>query len=189
MVKHLHRLFPALYPAPVLLVTCVDADGTPNVATVSWAGIVASDPPQVAVGLRPYRFSNALIRGSGEFAINCPTEEMLAAVDHCGMASGRDAPKLPSPGLTPEPASQVRAPLIKECPLSLECRVTHTLDLGSHTLFVGEIVAVQVEDSVLTPDGLIDYRRVRGLALLGNEYHRIGKCLGTEGLSLKTTRG
>ncbi len=89
-------------------------------------------------------------------------------------------------GLTPEPASQVKAPLIRQCPVALECRVVHSLDLGSHVMYIGEIVAVQVDEGVLTPDGLINYERVRAIACLGNEYHRIGECLQTEGFSLHT---
>ncbi len=89
MAKRPHRLFPALYPVPAVLLTCADVDGTPNVSTVSWTGIVSSAPPQLAVSLRPHRLSTAIIRRTGEFAINCPTEEMLLAVDHCGMVSGR----------------------------------------------------------------------------------------------------
>lgn len=184
MAKRLYRLFPALYPAPALLVTSTSPDGSFNVMTASWAGMVSSAPPQVAVALRPYRLSCQTIRRTGEFVINCPTEELLLAVDRCGMLSGRAVDKLQATGLTPEPAQHVKAPLIRECPVSLECRVAHSLHLDSHELFVGVVLAVQVDEAILTADGQIDYDRVRAIAVLGNEYRRIGERLHTAGFSL-----
>jgi len=188
VAKRPQRLFPALYPVPVVLLTCVDVDGAPNVLTVSWIGIASSIPPHVSVSLRPYRLSTAVIRRTGEFVINCPTEDLLLAVDRCGMVSGRTVAKLAATGLTPEPASLVKPPLIRECPVSLECRVVRAVNLPSHELFIAEVLAVQVDEGALTPDGLIDYDRLRAIACLGNEYHRIGECLRTMGFSLREKR-
>ena len=185
MSKQLQKPFTALYPVPVVLVTCVDERGKPNIITLAWVGTVASKPPQAAVAIRSSRYSHALISQTGEFAINIPNEDLLPAVDQCGHVSGARTDKFAQTGLTPEPASQIQAPLIAECPVNLECKLTQTIALGSHDLFIGEIVAVHVDEELLDQNGSIDYSKAKAVAYLGNEYWSLGKCLRTSGFTLK----
>jgi flavin reductase (DIM6/NTAB) family NADH-FMN oxidoreductase RutF len=185
MSKQLQRPFTALYPVPVVLVTCVDEQGKPNVITLAWVGTVASKPPQAAVAIRPSRYSHALISKGKEFMINIPNEDLLSVVDQCGHISGARTDKFAQTGLTPEPASQIQPPLIAECPVNLECRLTQTISLGSHDLFIGEIVAVHVDEELLDERGSIDYGKAKAVAYLGNEYWSLGMCLGASGFTLK----
>ena len=164
MAKVIKEPFCALYPVPVVLVTCLDEAGQPNVMTVCWIGTVASTPPSLAIGVRPHRYSHAAIKERGEFVVNIPNHELLSTVDYCGRVSRhRTSDKFAETGLTPAPASQVASPLIAECPVNIECRVTHSLELGSHTLFVGQILAVRVDEELLDERGFIDYGQTQPL--------------------------
>ena len=187
MAKVIKGPFCALYPIPVVLVTCLDKAGQPNVMTVSWVGTVASTPPCLAIGVRPYRYSHAAIEEQGEFVVNIPKRELLSAVDYCGrMSRRRTSDKFAETGLTPVPASQVASPLIAECPVNIECRLIHSLELGSHTLFVGQILAVHVDEEVLDERGFIDYSRAQAVAYLGNEYWGLGQPLATVGFTMSS---
>lgn len=172
-----------LYPLPTVLVTC--GNNPPNIITIAWTGILSSGPPTLGIGVRPSRYSHGLIKESGEFVVNVPTAEQLQIVDYCGHVSGRDVDKWTETGLTPEPASAVKPPLIAQCPVNLECTVTHTLDLGTHDLFVGEIVAVHMDEAVLDDRGRLDRSKVNYFAFLGTEYWSLGEHLGTYGYSVK----
>jgi flavin reductase (DIM6/NTAB) family NADH-FMN oxidoreductase RutF len=185
MSKQLQKPFPALYPAPLVLVTCVDEQGKPNIVTLAWVGTAAAKPPQVALAIRPSRYSHAIISRTGEFAINIPNEDLLPAVDRCGHVSGARTDKFALTGLTTEPASQIQAPLITECPVNLECKLTQTIPLGSHDLFIGEIVAVHVDEELLAEHGPIDYSKTQPVAYVGNEYWSLRECLKTSGFTLK----
>ena len=185
MSKQLQKPFPALYPVPLVLVTCVDEEGKSNIVTLAWVGTVAAKPPQVALAIRPSRYSHAVISQTGEFAINIPNEDLLPAVDRCGHVSGARTDKFAQMGLTPEPASQIQAPLIAECPVNLECKLTQTIPLGSHDLFIGEIMAVHMDEELLDENGFIDYNKAKAVAYVGNEYWSLGECLRTSGFTLK----
>jgi flavin reductase (DIM6/NTAB) family NADH-FMN oxidoreductase RutF len=185
MAKVIKEPFCALYPIPVVLVTCLDKTGQPNVMTVSWAGTVASTPPSLAIGVRPYRYSHTAIEEQGEFVVNIPNRELLSAVDYCGRVSRhRTSDKFAEAGLTPVSASQVASPLIAECPVNVECRVIHSLELGSHTLFVGRILAVHVDEELLDERGFIDYSAAQAIAYLGNEYWSLGRPLASAGFTM-----
>jgi flavin reductase (DIM6/NTAB) family NADH-FMN oxidoreductase RutF len=183
--KQLQKPFSALYPVPVVLVTCADEQGKPNVVTLAWVGTVASKPPQAAIAIRPSRYSHTVISQTGEFAINIPNADLLPAVDQCGHVSGARIDKFAQTGLTPEPASQIQPPLIAECPVNLECKLTQTIPLGSHDLFIGEIVAVHVDEDLLDENGFIDYSKTKAVTYVGNEYWGLGMCLGASGFTLK----
>ena len=185
MSKQLQKPFAALYPVPLVLVTCADEQATPNIVTLAWVGTAAAKPPQVALAIRPSRYSHALISRTGEFAINIANEDLLPAVDQCGHVSGARTDKFARTGLTPEPASQIQAPLIAECPVNLECKLTQTIPLGSHDLFIGEIVAVHVDEELLDEHGFIDHSKAKAVAYVGNEYWSLGKFLRTSGFTLK----
>lgn len=169
----------ALSPVPAVLVSC-GLERT-NIITLAWVGTVCSDPPSVGIGVRPERFSHGLLTETGEFVVNLPSTEQVKVVDYCGQVSGRDVDKWAACGLTQAPASKIQTPLIAECPVALECRVTHHLTLGAHDLFIGEILAVQAEESALNEHGQLDLRRVSLLSYAGGYYYSLGELLGRFG--------
>ncbi|MEW6032464.1 MAG: flavin reductase family protein [Bacillota bacterium] len=176
-----------LYPLPAVLVSCaaeVGGERRENLITLAWTGIACAEPPMITIAVRKSRFSHGLIAASREFVVNVPSADMSLAVDLCGSISGRDADKFARAALTPSPAGVVRAPLVAECPVSLECRVRHTYEAGSHDLFVGEIVALQAAETVLDADGKIDVALVDPLAYGGGWYWRLGERLGAYGHSV-----
>ena len=180
---------PVLCPIPVVLIACLDETDKPNVLAAAWVGMVSSSPPQIALGLRPYRYSRDIIARTGEFTVNLPNRDILLAVDQCGMTSGRREDKFALTGLTAEPATEIAAPVIEECPVNLECIVRHELDVASHHLLVAEIVAMQVDEDVLGEGDLIDYGRLSPIGYLGNEYWSMGEKLETSGVSLRRRSG
>ena len=131
-------------PIPPTLVSCGTVDA-PNVLTVAWTGILCTRPPIVYISVRPERYSYDLIKRTGEFVINLPTERLVRAVDMCGVKSGRNCDKFALTGLTPQPSSQVSAPLVAECPVNIECRVRDTVQLGSHDMFIADVTAAHIE--------------------------------------------
>ena len=137
-----------LYPLPPSLITCGPVD-RPNIITLAWVGTLCSEPPIIGVSIRPSRYSHALVKESGEFAVNVPTAEMVRVVDWCGTVSGHAEDKFKAMGLTAVPTQVIHTAAIKECPLTIECQVTQTLHLGTHDLFLGTVVAVQVEEAIL----------------------------------------
>ena len=135
--------------------------------------------------MRPYRYSHAAIAEQKEFVVNIPTQELLKAVDYYGRVSRhRRSDKFTKAGLTLAPASQVASPLIAECPVNIECKLIHFLNLGSHTLFVGQILAVHVDEALLDESGSIDYSKTQAIAYLGNEYWSLGQPLATAGFTM-----
>ncbi len=174
-----------LDPVPVVLVGCGDDRRYKyNLITVAWAGTVCSDPPRLAVAIRPERFSFGAISTLGEFTVNLPSAELAEKVDFCGVRSGRDIDKFAACKLTPVPGSAVAAPVVAECPIALECRVSHTLELGSHTLFIGDILKVQVEETLVT-DNKLDIQKADLIAYAHGAYFRLGDLLGTFGYSVR----
>ena len=135
-----------LYPLPVVMVSVADGSGKKNIITVAWTGTVCSDPPMVSISVRPERYSYQMIQETGEFVINLATKELAFATDYCGVKSGRDIDKFKELGLTAMPASKVKAPLIGESPVSIECKVTEVKHLGTHDMFLAEVVAVQADE-------------------------------------------
>lgn len=171
----------------VLVSSAAETDGKlrDNLIAIAWTGIACSEPPMVSIAVRRNRFSHGLIAASGEFVVNIPPADLCQAVDLCGNVSGRDTDKFALAGLTRAPASVVRAPVVAECPVALECRVRHTYRAGSHDVFLGEIVAVQADETVLDPRDKIDVAAVDPLVYGGGLYWRLGPSLGTYGYSRK----
>lgn len=172
----------SLYPIPAIMASCGDINGVRNIITLAWAGTVCSEPPMVAIGVRPSRFSHGLIKQTGEFVINLPTVKEVYALDLCGVISGRDGDKFAAAKLTPEPASKVRAPLIKECPVNIECVVRHSYVAGSHEVFIGEVVAVHV-DPDRTENGFIKIDEA--ICYHARNYFTLRDSQGSHGFSLK----
>jgi len=174
------RLFtPAntLYPNPAALITSRGKDNETNIFTAAWVSQVAMDPPHVGLGIRPTRFSFGLIEETGEFGVNLPTAGLAREVDICGNTSGRDVDKWELTGLTPEEPAKTSVPLIKECPLNLECKVVHKVEVGTHFWIIGEVLARHVAED-FSPDQLLAY--------VSPEYRNIGEeTLGYYGFSKK----
>ena len=142
-----------LYPLPAVLVSCGATPEEYNMLTVAWTGTVCTTPPMCYISVRPERHSYAVIRRTGEFVINLTTRSMARATDWCGVRSGRDFDKFRETGLTPVPAERVAAPLIAEAPVSIECRVRQVLPLGTHDMFLAEVVNVQADETYIYPAG------------------------------------
>ena len=178
---------PWLFPVPAILVSCKGGGGKPNIITLAWCGVAASVPPMVSIGIRPSRYSHDLIMASQEFVINIPSRKLARAVDLCGNISGRKTDKFKAAGLTAAAAKKVKAPVIKECPVNLECQVRKTLTLGTHTHFLAEVVAVQVEAGVLDAKGKPDMKKLDPIAFcpMADQYYALGKALGRHGFSKK----
>jgi len=178
-----------LAPVPAVLVGCGDRKRWKyNLITVAWCGTVASDPPQLAISVRRERYSFAPIMETGEFTVNLPDADMVTALDNCGVVSGRDVDKFALHQLTARPGTCVAAPTVAESPLSLECKVVKSLDLGSHTMFIGEILAVLVAKELIDANGKFDVERAKLVAFAHGHYFELGKALGTFGFSVRKKR-
>ncbi len=138
-----------LIPLPAVLVSCTAEGHKPNIITISWIGIVNSEPPMLSISVTPERHSHKILKKAGEFIVNLTSEDNLKSVDFCGTRSGRDYDKFREMNLTPLPGRSVSAPLIKECPINLECQVRQTIKLGSHEMFIAEIVMVHADENLL----------------------------------------
>lgn len=184
MAKQVWKPSTMLNPVPVVMVSCADKEGKPNIITLAWAGTVNSDPPMVSISVRKERYSFDLIKEKGEFVINLPTKKLVFATDFCGVKSGRDIDKFETMSLTPEAASKVGVPIIKECPLNLECVVKQSIELGSHVMFLAEVVATNVEESLLDENGKLDLNRAELICYSHGEYFPLGKPLGFFGYSV-----
>ena len=189
MKNNLKTIWPGgtqLAPVPVVLVGCGDGSNFKyNCLTVAWAGTLSSNPPMVGIGIRPERYSRGLIESTGVFTVNMTTVAMAEKVDYCGVASGRDVDKFEKCGFTAIPGSKVAAPVIAECPISLECQVKHTLSLGSHILYVGEVAAVQVSSEFIDDKNHFDITKADLLAYAHGNYLSLGEIVGTFGFSVK----
>lgn len=183
MVKRQLKPAVGLRPVPVVLVTSIGDDGRANVVTLAWAGVVCSTPPMLSIAVRPERFSHDLIKSTGQFVVNVPSADQLWAVDYCGTRSGRHEDKFAAAGLTTIPASEVKPPLIAECPINIECVVRHELSLGSHDLFIGEVVALHADESALDEAGIPSAARARLMMYDQPDYLISGSKLGPHGLS------
>lgn len=184
MSKQVWKPATLLNPVPVVMVTCVDNSGKPNIITLAWAGTINSDPPMLSISVRKERYSYGLLREKGEFVVNLATEKLAFATDFCGVKSGRDIDKFAETGLTAEKASIVGAPLIKECPISLECVVKNRLELGSHDMFIAEIVATDVEESLIDENGKLQVEKAGLICYSHGLYWTLDKSLGYFGYSV-----
>ncbi len=173
-----------LAPAPPALVTSGDGERS-NVFTAAWTGIVCSEPPMTYVSIRRERFSHGIISETREFVINLPCEAIARATDLCGVRSGRDGDKFALAGLTREPSHLVAAPTIAECPVSLECRVREIISLGSHDMFLADIVSVGVDPRFVDEKGALHMEKCGLLAYAHGAYFGLGKQLGTFGFSVR----
>jgi flavin reductase (DIM6/NTAB) family NADH-FMN oxidoreductase RutF len=174
-----------LYPVPAVLVSCRDKQGNDNVLTIAWAGTVCSDPAMLSISVRKERHSYPMIKESGEFVVNLTTKALLEATDYCGVKSGRDEDKFEAMHLTKGAAEKVNAPIIMESPVNIECKVKQVLELGSHDMFVAEVVNVQISEELLDENGKFHLEAADLVAYSHGEYYELGEKLGTFGFSVK----
>lgn len=147
MSKQIWKPGNMLYPLPVVMVSVADKEGKQNIITIAWTGTICSDPPMVSISVRPERYSYHMIKETGEFVINLTTKELAFATDYCGVKSGRDVDKFAAMQLTPVRGEKVKAPLIAESPVNLECKVTEVKHLGTHDMFMAEVVCVHADEN------------------------------------------
>ena len=174
-----------VYPVPAVLVTCRDKMGNDNVLTIAWAGTICSDPAMLSISVRKERHSYNMIKESGEFVVNLTTTDLVWATDYCGVKSGRDEDKFVNAKLTKGEASKVNAPIIMESPVNLECKVKQVVELGSHDMFIGEIVNVQVSDTYMDEKGTFHLEDADLVAYSHGRYYSLGEQLGTFGYSVR----
>ena len=175
---------PMLYPVPAVMVTCGDMKNS-NIITIAWTGIINSDPPMTYVSVRKSRHSHAMIAESGEFVINLVTKDLAEAADYCGVRSGAELDKFSRTGLTRAPASCVKAPLIAESPVSLECRVFEVKEFPTHDMFLAEIVAVHVDSALVDENGAYRFDRLELVSYNHGHYYPVStRPLGRFGYSV-----
>lgn len=172
-----------LGPVPTAMVSCGDAKNA-NIITIAWTGIVNSEPPLVYVSIRPTRYSYEMIKQTGEFCINLPDEKLVWAADYCGTKSGKNVDKFKEANLTKEECQCIRCPAIQECPISLECKVKEIKELGSHHMFIAEVVNVKANKSIVV-DGKIQIGKANLVTYLGQEYFVADKKIANRGVCLQ----
>ena len=174
-----------IYPLPAVMVSLGATPDEYNIITVAGTGTLCTDPPLCYISVRPERHSHAILSRTGEFVINLPTESLVRAVDWCGVKSGRDVDKFSAMHLTPSPAAKVGTVLVEESPVNLECKVTQVIPLGSHDLFLAEVVACDVDESLLDEKGKLCLDKANLIVYSHGEYLALGKKLGTFGYSVR----
>lgn len=178
-----------IYPLPVALISCGHNKEEYNIFTTCWMGTLSSDPPSCYISIKPERHSYKIIKRNMEFAINLTTLELLQHVDYCGITSGSEVNKFEDLGLTLEFAKTINVPIIKESPINIECSVKSIINLGSHDMFIANILNVKVDDNLIDRESqriLLD--KVNLLAFNYGKYHELGKIVGTYGMSLKNKK-
>lgn len=180
MVKRLVSNVIGLLPLPVTLVTVANKENVPDVFTASWVGILCPDPLYIGVGIDAVSYSHELITDNGEFVVNIVQEGFSVEADLLGRLSGRDVDKFEKARITAQPAKEVKAPVILEAPISMECKVQNTLKLGTHDFYVGLVVATHIDDSVMFGEQ-IDVEALRPIMYAGDSYWSIGRKIGKVG--------
>ncbi len=177
-----------LAPVPCVMVGCGSLEKG-NIMTVGWTGIICTKPAKTYISVRKSRYSHEIIKASREFSVNLTSAALVKAADFCGVRSGRDVDKFKACSLTPEKGSVIGAPLIAESPLSIECRVTDIIELGSHDMFIADIVGVDVREDLVRKDGKLTLEKAELVAYSHGEYYILGKRLGKFGFSVRKKKG
>ena len=175
-----------VYPLPAAMVSVGDKNGNMNIITIAWTGTICTNPAMLYISVRPERYSYHMIRESGEFVVNLTTEALIKATDYCGVRSGRDVNKWKETKLTPGKANELQyAPVIEESPVNIECKVKEVKELGSHHMFIAEVVSVQVDDKYMNETGKFCLNETGLIAYSHGQYLQLGKELGTFGYSVR----
>lgn len=171
-------------PVPAVMVSCGNGE-TDNIITIGWTGICSTHPPKLYISVRPERYSYSIIKESGEFCVNLPNSKMVRALDWCGVRSGNDCDKFKEMKLTKADSFAVSCKSIAECPMTLECRVDKIIPLGSHDMFIADIVAVAVDEEIVDEKGRLMLEKADMLAYLHGDYFTLGKKIGDFGFSVR----
>ena len=174
-----------LYPVPAVMVSCGREKEIPNIITVAWAGTICTNPPMLSISVRPERYSYNMIKETGEFVINLTTEELAFACDYCGVTSGRDVNKYEKLNLTPLKMQNVNAPGIAESPVNIECKVREIKELGSHHMFIADVVGVTVDDKYMDEKNKFNINETGLVMYSHGEYFAMGEKLGKFGYSIQ----
>ena len=186
MTKLLWKPGTMIYPLPAVMVSCGSEPAEYNIITLSWTGTICTDPAMCYISVRPSRYSYDIIRKNGEFVINLTTEKLAFATDWCGVKSGKDHNKFREMGLTPLPASKVKSPLIKESPVNIECVVKEVKELGSHHMFISEVVAINADKKFYDEkSGIFRLHDAKPINYLHGKYYETGKLIGKFGFSVE----
>lgn len=175
------------YPIPAVMVSCGTMEKS-NIITVAWTGIICTNPAQVYVSIRPERYSYNIIKDSGEFVINLTNEKLAYATDWCGVRSGSKYDKFKEMKLTKEKANFVRCPMIKESPISIECKLKEIRDLGSHHMFIADVLAINSDEQYINEKGAFDISKCELIAYANGGYYKLGKKIGKFGFSVKKNK-
>lgn len=184
MPKILWKPGTMIYPLPPVMVSCGTLE-SPNIITVAWTGIINSDPAMTYISLKPQRFSHGIVEKQQEFVINLTSEDLIRAADLCGVKSGRDIDKFAATKLTPIKCEHVGAPMIQESPVSLECRVVEIVKLGSHDMFLSQILGVYIDSDLMNERGLFQLEKSGVAAFCHGHYYALGRKLGKFGFSVE----
>lgn len=184
MSKQVWKPGTMIYPLPAVMVSCGDMEKS-NIITVAWTGTICTDPAMTYVSIRPERYSYDLIKSTGEFVINLTTHDLAYATDWAGVKSGRDIDKFEALNLTKEKASVVNCPMIKESPISIECKVKEIKELGSHHMFIAEVVAVNADEQYFDETGKFCLEKAKPITYSHGQYYEIGEHIGKFGFSVK----
>ncbi|MCD8018769.1 MAG: flavin reductase family protein [Clostridiales bacterium] len=174
-----------LYPLPAVLVTVRNAQGRDNVLTIAWTGTVCTNPPMLYISVRPERYSYQALKETGVFVVNLTTADMAAAVDYCGVRSGRDVDKFAMTGLKKGEGVKVDAPVIEDSPVNIECKVREIIELGSHHMFLADVVHVTVDDRYMDEKGAFHLEQANPIVYSHGTYFDMGRCFGTFGYSVR----
>ena len=174
-----------LYPVPAVMISVQRPGEKPNIITVAWAGTINSDPAMVSISVRKERYSYQILKETGEFVVNLTNRDLVFATDYCGVKSGRDVDKFAELGLTPFPSDKVGCPGILESPVNIECRVVESKELGTHTIFMAEVLSVHVDDKYIDEKGGLDLKKADLITYSHGEYFSLGDKLGKFGYSIQ----
>ena len=188
MTKEIWKPGNMLYPLPAVLVTVVDALGNENVLTIAWTGTINSDPAMVYISVRPSRYSYHMLEETGEFVINLTTKELARATDYCGVRSGRKEDKFKAMHLTKMPAKYVKASLIEESPINIECKVVKTEKLGSHTMFMAEVLVVHADSKYMNEKKMFSLEQANPIVYSHGNYYLLGEKIGKFGYSVQKNK-
>ena len=184
MAKEIWQPGNMLYPIPAVMVSCGREGEVPNIITVAWAGNICSSPAMLSISVRKERYSYDIIKETGEFVVNLTNKDLVKATDWCGVRSGRDYDKFKEMNLTPQKSNKISAPGILESPVNIECKVKQILELGSHDMFVAEVMCVDVDDKYMDEKGRFNLKKAGLIAYSHGEYFSLGEKLGKFGYSV-----
>ncbi|MDD2972895.1 MAG: flavin reductase family protein [Lachnospiraceae bacterium] len=177
-----------LYPVPAVMISCGRKNEKPNIITVAWAGTICSTPAMVSISVRPSRYSYDIIKETGEFVINLVTKDLAFATDYCGVKSGRDIDKFQEMHLTPSPSKHIAAPGIEESPVNIECRVVDFKPLGTHDMFIAEVLGVNIDEKYVDDTGKFHLNATGLVTYSHGEYFELGKSIGRFGYSVQKNK-